>query len=99
MSRFAYRKAGPSGEGRTRYHVHVTDERGTRFLGTIEGKAGDWTLDGLVIPQSWVERFLSRETACRQLVLANVCPYCRGRKVIGHGHQARGCPHCRTEGT
>jgi len=63
MTKFTYRKAGPSGrgEGRTRYYVDVTDKFGTRYIGTIEGKAGDWTHDEGRVEQA--QRFSSREAA------------------------------------
>lgn len=44
-SRYTFRKAGPSGrgKGRTRYHVDFATT--FKFLGTIEGCPGSWTLD------------------------------------------------------
>lgn len=65
---FAYRKAGPSGrgEGRVRYYVDLTDAMGTRYIGTIEGKAGDWTHDHVRIEKA--RHFRSRESASRALI-------------------------------
>jgi hypothetical protein len=61
---YRYRKAGPSGrgEGRTRYYVDLDDEMGIRYIGTIEGKAGDWTHD-----VRGGKRFTSREAASKAL--------------------------------